>query len=92
VAISDRVSIGSAAVLRCAAEADPMLDMSYEWQLNGVPLHIPLNPRLHTGWKERRGYLFVDAVSFSDAGDYTCVMKTPIAAVSHTARIDAIGE
>ena len=72
IALSDRVPVGTSAVLRCAAEANPMLDVSYRWSLNGLPLALSDNPRLRTGWRERRGYLFIDAVSFGDAGDYTC--------------------
>lgn len=87
----EQVEYNHSAVLRCTADADPALDVLYEWRLNGLLLDVGENPRFYTGWKQNRGYLFVQQVTYGETGDYTCLVKTPIAQISHTGRLEVIG-
>ena len=65
--------------------------MSYDWYLNDVPVDVEQNPRYRTGWYERKGYLFIEPVTFGEAGNYTCVARSPVGQIQTSAQLFVTG-
>jgi len=86
----DRVfySVGSQLSLRCRADADESLDLSYIWRHNDLRID-PKNPRV---WLDpRSGYLEVFNVTLSDKGDYECEVVSWVGRLRSRTRVDIRG-
>ncbi|GAV00648.1 hypothetical protein RvY_11468-1 [Ramazzottius varieornatus] len=91
IATTDQALVAHPAVLRCSADTDAMLDVTYDWYLNDVPVDVGQNPRYRTGWNERRGYLFIEPVTFGEAGNYTCVARSPVDRIQTSSQLFVTG-
>lgn len=69
--------------LPCLAYTENSLDVAYTWLHNGLPINFTRMPQYSNGTD--RGYLKILNVTFAEAGNYTCLVKTSISEVStHT--------
>lgn len=67
--------------LRCLAQTDEMLDVAYIWTHNGMRIRnkdLQNNPRLHIGGE----YLDIINATFSEAGEYECILKSAVGEIS----------
>ncbi|ENN74113.1 hypothetical protein D910_11524 [Dendroctonus ponderosae] len=68
--------------LQCYATTDEMLDIAYMWTHNGMRIRdidiINSNDRIRIDG----GYLRVANATFSDSGDYECVVESAVGAIS----------
>lgn len=69
--------------LPCLAYTENSLDVAYTWLHNGLPINFTRMPQYTNGTD--RGYLKIQNVTFAEAGNYTCLVKTSISEVAtHT--------
>ncbi|XP_066587501.1 contactin [Prorops nasuta] len=72
--------------LRCMAEADEILDIAYIWAHNGLRIRdvdLENNPRIFID----RGVLDLINITFADAGDYECIIKSAVGEISTRASL-----
>lgn len=72
--------------LRCIAETEEVLDIAYLWYHNSMRIRdrdLMANPRLRID----SGLLDIINVTFSDAGDYECVVKSAVGRISSRATV-----
>lgn len=66
--------------LECLAYADTSLDVAYTWLHNGLKVNFSRMPQFSPGFE--LGYLRITNVTFAEAGDYQCLVKTSIGSAS----------
>nr|XP_018910733.1 PREDICTED: contactin [Bemisia tabaci] len=66
--------------LRCQAVSEEFLDISYTWTHNGADISDPdwFFPRL----RAEGGILDIYNASFSEGGDYECIVKSPVGKIA----------
>ncbi|XP_012252358.2 contactin [Athalia rosae] len=72
--------------MRCLAETEEVLDIAYIWTHNGLRIRdkdLLANPRLRID----AGILDIINATFSDAGDYECIIKSAVGRISSRARV-----
>lgn len=62
--------------LECLAYADSSLDVAYIWLHNGLRVNFTRMPQFSLG--DDLGYLKISNITFAEAGDYQCQVKTSI--------------
>ena len=66
--------------LECMAYADGSLDIAYIWLHNGLRVNFSRMPQFSLGFE--LGYLKISNVTFAEAGEYTCLVKSSIGTAS----------
>lgn len=73
---------GRSVDLQCYATTDEMLDIAYMWTHNGLRIRdmdiVNSNDRLRIDG----GYLRINNATFSDSGDYECIVQSAVGAIS----------
>ncbi|XP_014677884.1 PREDICTED: contactin-like [Priapulus caudatus] len=83
-----RVQVGQNHMFECEASIDSLLDLAYVWLHNGIPLDLEHDLHYETRITNRPpGYLLIKNTTFSQAGEYTCVVKTTIDEIGQSARL-----
>lgn len=86
--------MGSQLSLRCRADADPSLDMSYIWRHNGLKIDDSL---LTSTWANRVrldprfGYLEIFNLTLADKGDYECEVVSWVGKLFSVSRVEIRG-
>lgn len=75
--------------LRCHAETEEILDVAYIWTHNG--LRIRDTDLIHTRVSVDGGILDIRNLTFEDAGDYECTVKSAVGRISTKTSVSVIG-
>lgn len=88
--LPDRIqyAVGSQLSLRCRADADPSLDISYIWRHNGLRIDDTL-PRVRLD--PRFGYLEIFNLTLADKGDYECEVISWVGKLFSGSRVEIRG-
>lgn len=62
--------------LECLAYADNSLDVAYIWLHNGLRVNFTRMPQFSSGFD--LGYLKISNLTFAEAGEYQCIVKTSV--------------
>ncbi|KAI1278064.1 Contactin [Halotydeus destructor] len=65
--------------LRCFAYADESLDIAYVWLHNELRINFTNMPQYAQG--DEMGYLKISNITFAEAGEYVCIIKTSVGMV-----------
>ncbi|XP_072402624.1 contactin [Diabrotica undecimpunctata] len=80
-------SVGRNIDLRCYAVTDEMLDIAYIWKHNGMVIRDVDVKNSYNRIKVDGGYLRIINATFSDSGDYECVVKSAVGRIYSRARV-----
>jgi hypothetical protein len=88
--LADRLfyQVGHQLSLRCRADADETLDLSYIWRHNGLRID-ETQPRVRL--EPRSGYLEVFNLTLADKGDYECEVMSWVGNLRSVTRVDVRG-
>lgn len=73
--------------LQCHAETEEMLDVAYIWNHNGMRIKDNDIKHIETRVHLSGGSLYISNSTFSDAGDYECVVKSAVGEISSKSTI-----
>ncbi|XP_019880894.2 contactin-like [Aethina tumida] len=71
-------NVGANIDLRCYAVTDEMLDVAYIWTHNGMTIRDIDVQNSYNRLKVDGGYLRIINATFSDAGEYKCIVKSAV--------------
>uniref|UniRef100_A0A6P7GDV3 Contactin n=1 Tax=Diabrotica virgifera virgifera TaxID=50390 RepID=A0A6P7GDV3_DIAVI len=80
-------SVGRNIDLRCYAVTDEMLDIAYIWKHNGMVIRDVDVKNSYNRIKVDGGYLRIINATFSDSGDYECVVKSAVGRIYSRSRV-----
>lgn len=88
--LPDRVqkAVASHLSLRCRADADESLDISYIWRHNGIRVD-ETQPRVRLD--PRSGFLEIFNLTLADKGDYECEVLSWVGKLRSVARVEIRG-
>jgi len=88
--LPDRVEYieGTHMFLRCLADTDDSIDVSYIWKHNGLRI---MEDDYRIRVEKRSGYLEIFNLTMADRGDYECVVQTWVGQLLSRVRVDIKG-
>ncbi|XP_069694656.1 contactin [Periplaneta americana] len=84
-----RTSVHNDISLHCQAETEEILDVAYIWTHNG--LRIRDTDLIHTRVTIDGGVLDIRNTTFTDAGDYECIIKSAVGRISSKTSVSVFG-
>jgi hypothetical protein len=75
-------TVGRYFELRCIAQTEEMLDIAYIWTHNGMKIRDIDIKNLNNRLRIDSGYLTVINATFTDAGEYECIVKSTVGKIS----------
>lgn len=73
--------------LQCRAETEEMLDVAYIWNHNGMRIRDIDVKNTNNRMQLNGGALYISNATFSDAGDYECIVKSAVGEITSKAAV-----